>query len=225
MAHHGVLFLDELLEFPRTLLDALRQPLEDGQVVIARARRAVTFPARFTLVGATNPCPCGFAGDFRRTCTCAPRALLRYQARLSGPLADRIDVHVTVGSVPIHNLSDARTEDCSQEMRMRVHAARLIQALRYRNGGAGSMVVCNAHAPGRWLATHTAVTPAARTLLASAAERLSLTARGYHRVLKVARTIADLDADDAITPAAVGEALRYRPTEPENATAGYGRIG
>jgi magnesium chelatase family protein len=213
LAHHGVLFLDELLEFPRSVLDALRQPLEDGQVVIARARRAVTFPARFTLVGATNPCPCGYAGDSRRSCTCAPKSLLRYQARLSGPLADRIDVHVTVGAVPLSNLSDSRPEARSVDMRERVHAARNIQLQRYRGGIAGQAAVCNAHVPGRWLAVHTSVTGAARTLLTSAADRLSLTARGYHRVLKVARTIADLDAEDAITPAAIGEALRYRPTE------------
>ncbi len=213
LAHNGVLFLDELLEFPRMLLEGLRQPLEDGQVVIARARRAVTYPARFTLVAATNPCPCGYAGDARRPCRCAPTAVLRYQARLSGPLADRIDVHVNVGSVPLQTLSEVNSEDSSKNMRARVHAARAIQLRRYGSGSLAGDVACNAHAAGRWLEANTSIAPAARTLLTRAADRLSLSARGYHRVLKVARTIADLDGEDAITPAAIGEALRYRPTE------------
>jgi magnesium chelatase family protein len=212
LAHHGVLFLDELLEFPRAMLDALRQPLEDGRVVIARARRSVTFPARFTLVAATNPCPCGQAGDPRGVCHCTPTAVMRYQSRLSGPLADRIDVHVTVGAVPLHALDPAVSGDNSANMRGRVHAARAIQQERYRAMRLAGGISCNAHAPGRWLQAQTSMEPRARALLTAAAERLALSARGYHRVLKVARTIADLAGEDVVTVPAVAEALRYRPT-------------
>jgi magnesium chelatase family protein len=213
LAHHGVLFLDELLEFPRPVLDALRQPLEDGRVVIARARRTVAFPARFTLVAATNPCPCGHAGDARGTCRCTPAAVLRYQARLSGPLADRIDMHVAVGAVPLHALEPETRSEPSATARARVRAARTIQERRYGEIAAGSGITCNAHAQGRWLQARTPIDAAARELLKAAAERLALSARGYHRVLKVARTIADLDGLTAVTAAAVAEALRYRPTD------------
>jgi magnesium chelatase family protein len=218
LAHHGVLFLDELLEFPRGLLDALRQPLEDGRVVIARARRSVTFPARFTLVAATNPCPCGHAGDQRVACRCTPAAVARYQSRLSGPLADRLDMHVSVGPVAIHTLDPALHEDSSAAMRDRVHRARVLQHRRYDTNAAGAGVSCNAHAPGRWLQARTPVAPRAIELLAAAAERLSLSARGYHRVLKVARTIADLDGVEMVTPTAVAEALRYRSADAEMTT-------
>jgi magnesium chelatase family protein len=232
LAHHGVLFLDEFLEFPRAILDGLRQPMEDGRVVIARARQAVVYPARFTLVAATNPCPCGHAGDPRMHCQCAPMAVLRYRSRLSGPLADRIDVHVVVGAVPLDTLTTRVPQVTSQEMRTRVAQARSRQRDRYREGLAGAGVVCNAHASGRWLESHTDIAGPARDLLGSAAERLSLSARGYHRVLKVARTIADLDGDDVIGITAVAEALRYRPTEsvlstpprPANGGSGAGAV-
>jgi magnesium chelatase family protein len=213
LAHHGVLFLDEFLEFPRAVLDSLRQPLEDGRVVIARARSTVSFPARFTLVAATNPCPCGRSGDPRGQCRCTPAAVLRYQSRLSGPLVDRIDVHVVVGAVPLRALTTIGGEGTSAQMRTRVEAARARQQARYAGGGAGA-VSCNAHASGRWLQARTPVDPAARELLASAADRLMLSARGYHRVLKVARTIADLEEGESVGVAAVAEALRYRPGDP-----------
>jgi magnesium chelatase family protein len=213
LAHHGVLFLDELLEFPRSLLDALRQPLEDGRVVIARARRSVAFPARFTLVAATNPCPCGQAGDPRGACRCTPAVVSRYQSRLSGPLADRIDVHVAVGAVPLRSLDPGVPGDTSAAMRGRVGAARGIQHRRYDGLHGGHAVTCNADAPGRWLQAQTPIAPRARDLLVAAAERLALSARGFHRVLKVARTIADLEGDDVVDVPAVAEALRYRPAE------------
>jgi magnesium chelatase family protein len=213
LAHHGVLFLDELLEFPRSLLDALRQPLEDGRVVIARARRSVTFPARFTLIAATNPCPCGHAGDPRGVCRCSPAVVARYQSRLSGPLADRIDVHVAVGAVPLRSLDPTVPGDSSATMRSRVDAARGIQHKRYDALRSRHAITCNAHAPGRWLQAETPVAARARELLVIAAERLALSARGYHRVLKVARTIADLEGDDTVGVPAVAEALRYRPAE------------
>jgi magnesium chelatase family protein len=208
LAHQGVLFLDEMLEFPRHVLEALRQPLEDGRVVVARVAASVAFPARFTLVGAMNPCPCGHAGDAGHACGCTPADVSRYRARLSGPLADRIDMHVGVGAVPVRTLGAPTGGEPSARMRERVDAARARQRARY---AALPGARCNAHVPGRWLDTRTPVDPAARELLASAAERLALSARGYHRVLKVARTIADLDDGDRITAPAVAEALRYRP--------------
>ena len=208
LAHRGVLFLDEMLEFRRAVLEALRQPMEDGRVVIARAACAVAFPARFTLVGAMNPCPCGAAGDATRHCICSAPDVARYRARLSGPLADRIDIHVTVGAVPVRALADRGNGEPSARVRSRVEAARARQRQRY---AAWPAVVCNAHCGGRWLDANTNVEAGARDLLAAASERMALSARGYHRVLKVARTIADLDADEAVRQPHVAEALRYRP--------------
>src|SRR5882762_705978 len=208
LAHHGVLFLDEMLEFPRHVLDGLRQPMEDGRVVIARASQAVTYPARFTLIGASNPCPCGRAADPLGVCTCSVADIERYNARISGPLADRIDMHVTVGAVALRDLSAAANGDSSPSIRVRVEHARARQRKRFaRKPG----VSCNAFAVGRWLDANTPIRAEARTLLQTAAERLSLSARGYHRVLKVARTIADLEDVSEIAPAHIAEALRYRP--------------
>jgi magnesium chelatase family protein len=208
LAHHGVLFLDEMLEFPRHVLDALRQPMEDAKVVIARAAQAVSFPARFTLIGASNPCPCGLAGNPGGSCNCAPGDIDRYTDRLSGPLADRIDMHVTVGAVALRELSGRPTGDQSREIRARVERARVRQRRRFAKSRG---VSCNAFASGRWMDSHTPVHADARSLLQSAAERLSLSARGYHRVLKVARTIADLEGAGEIAAPHIGEALRYRP--------------
>jgi len=208
LAHHGVLFLDELLEFPRHVLDGLRQPLEDAKVVIARASTAVTFPARFTLIGATNPCPCGRAGDPTAMCNCSSSDVERYASRISGPLADRIDMHVTVGAVRLAELSAAATSDTSESIRKRVESARRLQEKRFSKL---KNVSCNAFAAGRWLDMHGSVRTESRALLHTAAQRLGLSARGYHRVLKVARTIADLDESREIAPSHVAEALRYRP--------------
>jgi magnesium chelatase family protein len=208
LAHHGVLFLDEILEFPRHVLDLLRQPLEDARVVIARAAQAVAFPARFTLVGASNPCPCGLSGQPGDGCNCAPGDVDRYNARLSGPLADRIDMHVSVGAVALRDLGGRDAPDESRTMRARVEKARARQRRRFARAHG---VSCNAFASGRWVDSQTPVHPDARSLLQSAAERLSLSARGYHRVLKVARTIADLEESAEIGCAHIGEALRYRP--------------
>jgi len=212
LAHHGVLFLDELQEIPRHVLDALRQPLEDGRVIIARAATAVAFPSQFTLIGAMNPCPCGRAGDPRGGCACASSEIARHQSRLSGPLADRIDMQVRLAAVPVRELGRRQGGESSATVRSRVERARARQRSRY---AAMSRVRCNAHAAGRWLDTRTPVDADARDLLASAAERCGLSARAYHRVLKVARTIADLDDSDAVRWPHVAEALRYRPVEPK----------
>jgi magnesium chelatase family protein len=208
LAHHGVLFLDEMLEFPRHVLEGLRQPMEDAKVVIARAAQAVTYPARFTLIGASNPCPCGRASDPTGTCNCSAADIERYNTRISGPLADRIDMHVTVGAVALRDLSSKVNGDASASIRARVERARATQRKRYVKRPGLS---CNAYAIGRWLDANTPVHPEARTLLQTAAERLGLSARGYHRVLKVARTIADLEDAPEIGPAHIAEALRYRP--------------
>jgi len=208
LAHRGVLFLDELLELPRHVLDAMRQPLEDGRVVIARAAHAVSFPARFQLVGAANPCPCGRAGDGTDRCQCSQADLERYRARLSGPLADRIDLHAHVGAVELSALSRNNAEESSTTIRARVLDARSRQRARY---AAHENWRVNADAAGSWLVSHGEFTPGARTLLDTAAERLGLSARAFHRALRVARTIADLDRATQVGEPAVAEALRYRP--------------
>jgi magnesium chelatase family protein len=208
LAHNGVLFLDEMLEFPRSVLEGMRQPMEDGQVVIARVASSVRYPARFTLVGATNPCPCGRLGDPSGKCECSPLEIERYARRISGPLADRIDMHVTAGAVPISDLSAASVGESTASIRERVSRARSLQCRRFSRLPG---VTSNAHAPGRWLDAKGEIQPAARALLHRAASTLALSARGYHRVLKVSRTIADLDGDASVREAHIAEALRYRP--------------
>lgn len=208
LAHNGVLFLDEMLEFPRFVLDALRQPMEDASVVIARATHSVSFPARFTLIGATNPCPCGYANNSTKACQCHPKDLAKYTSRLSGPLADRIDMHVTVDAVPLHTLSAPSNGESSVSIRRRVDRARAMQHLRYAQI---PNVSSNAHISGRWLDANTPIDNNARTTLHLAAETLQLSARGYHRVLKVARTIADLSDSPIVCAPHMAEALRYRP--------------
>ena len=215
LAHHGVLFLDELLEFPRSVLEALRQPMEDGTVTISRASASLRFPARFALAAAMNPCLCGFAGDPTKPCSCAAAEIAKYRARLSGPLADRIDLHINVPAVALAKLSQSCTGDSSAAVRERVQCARARQRTRYSSDDA-----CNALAPGRWLEVHGALESSARALLTGAGERLHLSARAYHRVLRVARTIADLEQSNAIGSPHVSEALGYRPRAAEQQDGG-----
>ena len=207
LSHHGVLFLDELQEMPRARLDALRQPMEDGRVVIARAQQTIAFPAQFALIGAMNPCPCGYAGDPARACACAAADVAKHRARVSGPLADRIDMTVHVPPLSLGALSAPASTPSSSTVRHRVVAARDHQAARFHKVAG---VRCNGQASGRWIDLHTSITSEARSLLVSAAERAGFSARGFHRVLKVARTIADLDGCDDVQRAHVGEAVFFR---------------
>ena len=222
LAHHGVLFLDELLEFPRHVLDALRQPIEDGRIVVSRASGTITFPARFALIGAMNPCPCGYAGDRSRACVCAAADVAKYRARLSGPLADRIDMHVMVGSVDVRTLGAAAEGERSAAIRQRVERARGMQQSRYARL---PRVRCNAHVAGRWLDSRTPIDADARKVVHDAATRLGMSARGYHKVLKVARTIADLDDDPSIRTVHIAEALRYRPLPVDHAATERVAVG
>lgn len=201
MAHRGVLFLDELCEFSRQHLEALRQPLEEHAVTVARARAAVTYPAEFMLVGASNPCPCGHLGD-SRGCTCEPRQLSAYQGRLSGPIKDRIDLVVSVPRQEYREIFDGVDEEPSGAVRRRVEAARSRQGLRPGSG--------NGALTGREILAAARSTAPARRLLALSGERLHLSARAFFRVLRVARTIADLAGDDRVGEDALAEALHYR---------------
>jgi magnesium chelatase family protein len=224
LAHNGVLFLDELPEFNRRTLEVLRQPLEDGAVTISRAKSTTRFPADFMLVAALNPCPCGYRGDPRRECQCTVPQVDRYMAKISGPLLDRIDIHLEVPAVPFRELSASRMGTSSAQMREAVLAARLRQAERFggvpnggresetsvRGGDRGQATRCNARMTSREIRQHCRLHPAAAELLRAAVADLGLSARAHDKVLRVARTIADLDAAADISPAHVSEAINYR---------------
>lgn len=205
LAHNGVLFLDEMLEFPRHVLDVLRQPLEEGVVTIARAARSAVFPARFVLVGATNPCPCGFAGDPVRPCRCTPRQIAQYSGRLSGPLRDRFDLAVEVPRLPADALGGGGDGESSAAIRVRVAAVRARQHSRCPADSG-----LNARLSGVHLRRWCALDAAGLRLLRSAAERLGMSARGFDRVRRVARTLADLSGADQIAAEHVAEALQFR---------------
>jgi magnesium chelatase family protein len=212
LAHLGVLFLDELPEFQRVVLDSLRQPLETGTVSVARANAHVTFPARVQLIAAMNPCRCGHLGDAALACARAPRCAADYQAKVSGPLLDRIDLHVEVAAVSASDLVLPAPTEGSSEVRARVAATRDIQTARYAEHGLRT----NAEADGEVLEAVATPDEPGRRLLAQAAEAMRLTARGYTRVLRVARTIADLSGSEGITRIHVAEALSYRRQAPRN---------
>jgi magnesium chelatase family protein len=206
LAHHGVLFLDELLEFNRRVLEVLRQPLEEGRVTIARAARTAVFPARFMLIAAMNPCPCGYLGDTNRQCRCTPLQVARYRGRLSGPLRDRIDLTVDVPALPPDAIAGTGGGEVSGDVRARVVAARDRQRARERSTG----VRINAELTPSSLARCAPLDGRGTRLLARAVEQLQLSARGYDRVRKVARTIADLAGSDAISVDHVAEGLQFR---------------
>lgn len=212
LAHLGVLFLDELPEFQRAVLDSLRQPLETGQISVARANAHVTFPARVQLIAAMNPCRCGHLGDAALACSRAPRCAADYQARVSGPLLDRIDLHVDVQPVSAADLALPPPAETSADVRARVVAARAVQVARYGEGGPRT----NAELEGKLLEQHATPDAPGRALLAQAAEAMRLTARGYTRMLKVARTIADLAGSEGVTRIHIAEALSYRRQAPRS---------
>lgn len=207
LSHFGILFLDELTEFKRDVLEFLRQPLEDGYVTISRTRQSVTFPAQFTLVASTNPCPCGYYGDTIQQCTCSPRQREQYWAKLSGPLMDRIDLQVAVNRLKPEEITQQPTGESSESVRVRVQQARERSTHRFQNE---PNLRCNAHIQSGHLQKWCKLDDTSRYLLESAIKKLGLSARASDRILKVARTIADLAADDDLKANHVAEAIQYR---------------
>jgi magnesium chelatase family protein len=207
LSHRGVLFLDELPEFHRNVLEVLRQPLEDGHVTIARAAATVTFPCRFMLVAAMNPCPCGYFGDPRRECRCHATQIQNYRSRISGPLLDRIDIHIEVPAVRYQEMSGAGRGEPSAAIRARIEQARQVQAQRFRGH---RRVTCNAGMGAKEVQAHAPADPAAQDLLKMAMTEMNFSARAYDRVVKVARTCADLAGSDIIRQDHVSEAIQFR---------------
>ncbi len=208
-AHRGGLFLDEFPEFPRAVLEALRQPLEDGVVTIARAQGSITFPARFLLLSASNPCQCGFLGHPKRQCKCSMGEILRYKRRISGPLLDRIDIHIDVPPVDEAKLSDTTSAEESRDIRARVMRARKRQLTRFKH----TTIKTNGEMTTNHIKKYVTISPDAVDILKTALSRLSLSARSYFKIIKVAQTIADLSDLDVISSRCVTEALQYRIKE------------
>ncbi|OYD06464.1 YifB family Mg chelatase-like AAA ATPase [Paludifilum halophilum] len=207
LAHRGVLFLDEMPEFSKKALEVLRQPLEDREVTLSRARAVITFPSEFMLIGSMNPCPCGYFGyEEDRACTCTPHQIRRYRSKLSGPLLDRIDIHVEVPRVDYQTLSETRPKETSETIRERVHRAHAIQSKRYR----GEKLLHNSVMPPSLIRKHCQLKKEARNLLKQSFDSLGLSARAHDRILKLARTIADLAGEEAIDTPHVAEAIQYR---------------
>ena len=211
LAHNGVLFLDELPEFSRETLEVLRQPLEDGQITVSRVHGSATYPCRFMLVAAMNPCPCGYHGCPGQECRCTPSAIARYRQRISGPLLDRIDLHVEARPVEYEALAAETGGEPSETIRRRVAEARALQQDRYKGAG----VRCNAQLPSGLLRRFCPLAPAAETMLRAAFDRMGYSARAYDRILRVARTVADLNGREVIDAAALMEALQYRQMDRE----------
>jgi len=209
LSHRGVLFLDELPEFGTRVLETMRQPIEDKVITISRAQGSLTFPANFQLVAAMNPCPCGYLGSTTRECTCSHYMVTNYQKRISGPLLDRIDIHVEVPAVDFQKLGDSRVGEPSSAIRERVEAARQRQLARFTD----NELLCNADMGVEQIRKYCPLDAAGKSILDSAMQQMHLSARSYHRVLKLARTIADLSREPAITPLHLAEALQYRPKE------------
>ncbi len=206
LAHNGVLFLDELPEYKKDALEVLRQPLEDGRITISRANGAATFPAKFMLMASMNPCPCGYYGDTSHECTCTPPQITRYLGRISGPLLDRFDIHLQVSPIPFDKLTGARTGESSAEIKKGVDAARMIQLKRYKNKG----IYCNAQLSSRQMDKYCPLTHSQKEMIEGAFHALSLSARAYDRILKVSRTIADIEGEESIADHHLAEAIQYR---------------
>jgi magnesium chelatase family protein len=209
LAHHGVLFMDELPEFNRSTLEVLRQPLEDGEVSISRSAGKITLPCAFMLVAAMNPCPCGYLGDSKRECRCSPPQIQRYRSRISGPLLDRIDLHVEAPSLPLSEIQSEKPGESSATLRARIVAARARQTARFADSSA-RLSSCNARMSHSQIRKHCAIDASSAGLLQQAMEQLSLSARAYDRILKVARTIADLAGAENIEAPHLLEAIQYR---------------
>ncbi len=207
LSHNGVLFLDELPEFNKNVLENLRQPLEDGKVTISRAAMSLSYPANFMLAAAMNPCPCGYYTDPRHECSCTPQLIQRYMSKISGPLMDRIDIHIEVPALSYEELSQKTPGEESAPMRQKVASARNIQTQRFEKE---ENIYCNAHMESRHLRIHCELDTASRELLRSAIEKLGLSARAYDRILKVSRTIADLEGCENIQSNHIAEAVQYR---------------
>jgi magnesium chelatase family protein len=201
LAHNGVLFLDEFPEFPRNVLELLRQPVEDGSITIARSTMTLSFPSSFMLIAAMNPCPCGFFGDSTRECRCTPGIIQRYLGKISGPLLDRIDIHVEVPAVPYKELRSNGTSESSADMRARVERARAVQQARG---------FVNARMPSRLIRKQCALDDAGERTLEMAVRKMGLSARAHDRILKVARTVADLDESQTVSAKHLAEAVQYR---------------
>ncbi len=206
LAHNGVLFLDEMPEFRKNVLEVLRQPMEDGSVTIARVANTLTYPSKFMLVGAMNPCPCGYFTDSKRECHCTPFQIQRYLSKISGPLLDRIDIHLEAPRLKYENLTDKRRGEFSEEIRKRVEAARTIQKNRHKNDGA----MFNAHLESKEIEKYCVLDKEAEELLKLAILELGISARAYDKILKVSRTIADLDGKEIIEAHHISEAISYR---------------
>jgi len=209
LSHRGILFLDEFPEFPRNVLEALRQPLEDGVVTVSRAQGSLTFPAEFLLVAAQNPCPCGYLSDPDKRCICTPIQIMRYQKKISGPLLDRIDIHIEVPRLKYEKLADVKIAEESRKVKERVQAARNVQAGRFK----GLKTKANSEISAREIKEFCKLDSEAEEIIANAVEQMKLSARVYHRLLKIARTIADLDKEEIIQANHIAEALQYRPKE------------